>query len=144
MSKDRFRKVTGELLAIANAPPSSDIYNNVTLTIDGIAFSLMHSGVEADETMTMFCDFGAPDDTVKPAVVKALLAANAAILGRAGRESFCMNPVSGHILASSILPMPEASARLLFEVLGNYAQQAKKWQQTYALRTDTGMACTAA
>jgi len=140
---ERFREVAGELLELAGHPARVSPYGNVTLEIDGVTFSLLHDHEENDARMTMFCDFGLPDESNKDELIKALLAANAAGLARAGRESFCMNPVSGHILASSILPMPEGSARLLFDVLRQYAQQARKWQQAYALRTDAGAACKA-
>lgn len=134
--KNRFREVARELLELAGNPSNDEIYENVSLKIDGVTFSLMHDAEANDTYMTMFCDFGAPDESNKEELVKALLVANATVLTHAGRESFCMNPVSGHILASSILPMPKDSSQLLFDMLRQYAQQARKWQQRFALRTD--------
>jgi len=135
--RQRFREVTDELRALSGSPPSPHMYGNVMLTVDGVSFSLMHDSEDAGH-MVMFCDFGAPKEESRSEVIKALLSANSAGLAHAGRESFCMNPVSGHILASSILPLPQESARLLFGVLRQYAEQARQWQHAYALRTDTG------
>lgn len=133
MMRERFNALVQELRAHLISAPNS-AYDNVSITIDGVNFSLNHSGEKSDQNMTLFCDFGKAPDSTRAGIIKALLKANAAVIGRAGRESFAMNPVSGHILATSILPMAKFSQASLDALLKNYAQQAQMWRTKYALQ----------
>ncbi len=137
MSHKSFRALTDELLSLAGAADSDELYATVNLTVDGVSFSLMHGGAEDEGSIVMFCDFGVPPAERNAKVVKALLVANIAAFDSAGRESFCMNHASGHVLASSVLPMRNASGQLFLELLRHYAAQAKRWQDIYFFGMDS-------
>lgn len=139
MSHEKFCALSDELLALAGMPKSNGPYATVNLDIDGVSFSLMHNGSAGDDSIVMFCDFGRPPKERHAEVVKALLVANVAAFSSAGRESFCMNHASGHVLASSVLPMRNATGQLLLDILQHYAGQAKKWRDVYFFCVDSAM-----
>ena len=144
MNDERFRALTDELLPLAGAPASDHLYAGVVLDVDEVSFSLMHSGAPDDDRIEMFCDFGEPPPHTKAEAVKALLAANADVLGNAGLSNFCMNRLTGHILVSSVLSMRRMTAVLLLDQLRSCAQDAKNWQRKYSLRTRRSVASATA
>lgn len=144
MSPEKFYALTDELLSLAGASARGQPYANVVLKVDKVSFSLMHSGEPEDDHIEMSCDVGAAPPHARTEVFKALLVANADVLGHAGQSNFCMNRLNGHILVSCALPMRHGTAALLLEQLRHCAQDVKDWQRKYSLRTRHKTTCRSA
>lgn len=129
MNAEKFREATAELLVLAGSRASSNAYTSVNLDVDGVAFSLIQSDSDGGASMVIFCDFGAPPAKHRSELAKILLTTNVITADSPGRESFCLNRASGHILASCVFPLQNANGTLMLNLLQHYAARARKWQE---------------
>lgn len=127
-----------QLCAKCDIPHPESLYETATnLHLNETDFSLYYGGSIDPFSVLVYADFGAlPADSTN-AVLLRLLETNMYMFG-INSPSFTYNPDSQHILLMFRVPLANAKAGSVLEILAGISDMAVAWRKDYYLLDDEG------
>lgn len=121
-----------EVCRLTLLPNPHTLYEHTALSIDGIDISLVERHEPANE-VGIQCDLGPLPGRQREAVLLRLLEINFHLFTDAANSTCTVNPITGRATLAAVIPLQHARAAALLELLGQLADMAKAWRQSYFL-----------
>lgn len=128
MSTSNYVELIAELCKLAQMPSSQAHEPTADFVVDDIGFTVIESGHNGEEALTLFCDFGLPPATKREQVLAQLLYMNLAMQG-INTPAFAMNPDTGHVLLTRRIPIEYLSASNVLQMMAEHSAHAVAWRE---------------
>lgn len=132
MSIAAYRSLIDKICVLTNIPDPALMYGSASLQVNGVNFSLFEGGVIAPDSVMVYCDFGELPPRNREAVLLRLLETNLYLFGDKS-PAFTYNIENQHIVLACRMPLAQATAEKVLDLLAHYAGMAKEWRKTYYL-----------
>jgi hypothetical protein len=128
MSTSRYVELIVELCKLAQIPTAQAHEPTADFVVDEIGFTVIESGHNGEEALTLFCDFGSPPTHHREQILAQLLYMNLAMQG-INTPAFAMNPDTGHVLLTRRIVIDDLSASDVLHMMADHATHAMDWRK---------------
>lgn len=143
MSVQTWRALIDSLCKLALIPNPQTLYEQTTLQVAGVDFSLVYSEGPGAGNVLLYGDMGPLPTRSRDAVAMRLLEMNFELSGDPASPAFSLNPQTQRVSLTVVLLLERLSAERLLEVLGHLANMAHAWRTDYFLDSPKGKAAPA-
>lgn len=132
MSRDRYVHLIEEFCQSSKLGEPARVVQGGAIDFDDIPFSLLYSKKINPAALLIYGEFGTPPAGQEAEALRILLQKNLRSYDGDGGPAFTMS-TSGKVLIAHRLPLSDASARQLHDLLSDLADKAKLWRKDFRL-----------
>ena len=128
----KFRRLIDEFCDFTGLEEPDAIAEGTSFNVDEVECAVIYQSYIAPEHIHCYIDFGHPPGDQLDVVYDHLLKANY-LQFASTKSNFSLSPHTGHVILMTVIPLSEATGKMLVDQLAHYAQQALSWRNTYLL-----------
>ena len=130
MAMQDFERLIDGICKIRNIIRTPEHSIALHLRVDGVFFTLAPGAARGDvEGLIIFCDFGAPPESLRADALRQLMEANLYLFGPEAPRFGC-HPETGNVLYMSYQPLEQLTHDAVLQMLGALAAQAQEWNES--------------
>lgn len=130
--EQKFRQLIYEFCELTSLDEPEVIAEGKSFNVDEVECAIIYQSYIAPEHIHCYIDFGLPSGDQLDVVYDHLLKANY-LQFASTKSNFSLSPHTGHVILTTVIPLNEATGKMLIDHLAHHAQQALSWRINYLL-----------
>lgn len=134
MSRDRYVRLIEEFCRLSQLDEPARITQGGAIEFDDVAFSLLFSEKINPGALLAYCEFGPLPSGHETEALRILMQKNLHRFDGDGGPAFSLS-AAGNVISAHRLPLADARAQQLFDLLAGVADKAKQWRKNFRMNT---------
>jgi hypothetical protein len=132
MTKQRYEALVDALCVEAGISNPASMYAAAHLRVKDVDFSMYHCGDKSPDQAIVYANFGRLPTQGREMALLRLLETNL-FLFAPDSPSFSCHPDTENVMLSALIPLPQATAASVLDLLAGFADTALQWRQSFFL-----------
>lgn len=133
---ERYHKLIDEICEEAGIPDAQSMYQNCSLVVNDIGFTMAHMAFIKPETAILYADFGKPPTERRDLVLQRLMESNLLTYCESDAPSFAYAAETGHVVLMTRLPLSSVTGENVIALMKYLTDYAQLWRETFFLNRE--------